>query len=749
MPTQNGLHPIAPSAEEIACKFHRAAPPPEVRQRLVAALAEADARLRTEVEASRALEQPARDAWPEIWHHATVRAGLPGGSGRVSPYMPALSEERWAERICIYAPKPVHPDTPVLLDHVDTGRTLFEPLGNRVLSRGAVPANGTIVTFFGIHQGRRTGLLEYSPEAGLGVADTIPFPVLDEISRIMPHLEEAIELKGEALVRWTRAAYGLARARDLRGDAEHAIRAHDFLSQANVRRPTEVWRGYYMDEPLLQELFSIFDLYRDGHYSGGIVAAGPTGTGKTRFFELASQFFEMPFFVEDSTTILSPHPGKTGERIAELLAKAREAAPSVIYIDDGERVFPNRELPHAVENGLEAVAAFLSQWKGVKDDEPVLVVVSTNRPEAMDSAIVRRFGRRVDFPTPSAEARAGILRDALRAKGIDMPLTIPVVRATAGLSGGWLHNVADQTQVIARSRNEEARVEHLLDAIQQVRRQNGTKVDPNARWDCIVLDSRTKEELKRVVRVLPYTEEARKQGVSIPNTLLLEGPPGTGKTLLAKVIANESGAAFFALDSTDFLGQFQGHTGPKVKAAFRKLRESSPSVGFVDEITTFLGQPGGGGYEEQLLGMLLTELDGIAEEAGNYLLIAATNHIEQIPPALLSRFPRRIHIGLPDEEQRAKGLVLQLAGKRTHFQVEKLARTLAPRMVGWSQRDIARFVEDGGVRALDRATRRSEAAGEPLRLVMELEDLDIARLMTAEERARSVLWPAARQTASG
>ncbi|HEV2132542.1 MAG TPA: ATP-binding protein, partial [Longimicrobiaceae bacterium] len=633
---------------------------------------------------------------------------------------------------------------------VDTDQALFEKLGARVLSRGAVPANSTIVLFYVDHDGRRTGFLQYSPEAGVGLAHTIPLAFADGIDRILPHLDAAFEARGQAIIRWTRAAYRLAEARHVRGWAEQTLRAHDYRVQAKGSRPAEVWRGYYAEPTIFRELLSLFDLYQEGAYRGGLVAAGPSGTGKTRFFELATQYYEMSFFFETPASLLSPHPGETGRNVRKLLEKARDAAaPSVVFIDEGDTVFPDRSLPQASHTGLEAVQGFLSEWRGAGDDKAVLVVTATNRPEAMDSAILRRFGRRLDFPLPSAAARAGILRDALAAKDIDVPITTSLVRAAAGLSGGWLANVADQAQVIARSQRVAPTIEHVREAIQQVRRQNGTRVSASATWGSLVLPEETKEEVQRIVRVLPYAEEARRQGVDLPKTLLLYGPPGTGKSLLGKVIANESGCAFFSFDASDLLGEFQGHTAPKVQAAFRRLREHSPAIGFIDEITTFVGGPGSGDYGEQLYGMLLTELDGISEMEGDFLLIAATNHIEQVPRALLSRFPKRIHIALADEEQRAKGFALQCAGKRTAFQVDALARLLAPRMAGWSQREIAKFVEEAGYRALDRATQQAEETGEALRVVIKLEDLDIPRLMTPEERAVSAVWPEARGAVAG
>lgn len=136
--------------------------------------------------------------------------------------------------------------------------------------------------------------------------------------------------------------------------------------------------------------------------------------------------------------------------------------------------------------------------------------------------------------------------------------------------------------------------------------------------------------------------------------ILLFGPPGTGKTLLAAAAAGSLNATFFDLKADRVLSKYLGESSKLVSGLYAAARVHSPSIVFVDEFDA-LSQSRSGDTSEatrKLLSTLLTELDGLQDKKSGQLLLtlAATNTPWDLDPAVLSRFPRRIYVTLPDPE---------------------------------------------------------------------------------------------------
>ena len=124
-----------------------------------------------------------------------------------------------------------------------------------------------------------------------------------------------------------------------------------------------------------------------------------------------------------------------------------------------------------------------------------------------------------------------------------------------------------------------------------------------------------------MVTFLKQPERFTSVGAQIPRGLLLVGPPGTGKTLLAKAIAGEAGVPFFSLSGSEFVEMFVGVGASRVRDLFKKAKENSPCLIFIDEIDAVGRQRGagiGGGNDEreQTLNQLLTEMDGFEGNSG-------------------------------------------------------------------------------------------------------------------------------------
>jgi cell division protease FtsH len=170
-------------------------------------------------------------------------------------------------------------------------------------------------------------------------------------------------------------------------------------------------------------------------------------------------------------------------------------------------------------------------------------------------------------------------------------------------------------------------------------------------WGEVAGLDEAKEELGEVVEFLRDPKRFRKLGAKVPKGILLHGPPGTGKTLLAKAVANESKAKFFAQSASSFVEMFAGLGAARIRRLFRAARRARPAIIFIDELDAVGATRGKdvSGEKDQTLNQLLVEMDGFA--GGDELVVlAASNLLEKLDPALLrpGRFDRQIFVSPPD-----------------------------------------------------------------------------------------------------
>ena len=186
-----------------------------------------------------------------------------------------------------------------------------------------------------------------------------------------------------------------------------------------------------------------------------------------------------------------------------------------------------------------------------------------------------------------------------------------------------------------------------------------------------------KEELEEIIDFLKEPQKYRDLDIRLPKGVLLVGPPGVGKTLISKAVAGEANVPFFYQSGASFVHIYVGMGAKRVSELFRKAKQMAPSIVFIDEIDA-VGKSRGefrNDEREATLNQLLTEMDGFEDSSG-VIVIGATNKIEMLDEALLraGRFDRRIHISLPDLEDRVKTLELYLAQKPNNVDINLVAR---------------------------------------------------------------------------
>ena len=236
------------------------------------------------------------------------------------------------------------------------------------------------------------------------------------------------------------------------------------------------------------------------------------------------------------------------------------------------------------------------------------------------------------------------------------------------------------------------------------------EAETGVKFDDVAGVEEAKQDLQEVVTFLKTPERFTSVGAKIPKGVLLVGPPGTGKTLLAKAIAGEAGVPFFSLSGSEFVEMFVGVGASRVRDLFKRAKENSPCLIFIDEIDAVGRQRGagvGGGNDEreQTLNQLLTEMDGFEGNSG-IIIIAATNRADVLDSALLrpGRFDRQVMVDVPDIKGRME--ILKVHSRNKKLAEDVSLETIARRTPGFSGADLANLLNEAAILT---ARRRKEA----------------------------------------
>ncbi|GJP52485.1 hypothetical protein CLOM_g11594 [Closterium sp. NIES-68] len=253
-------------------------------------------------------------------------------------------------------------------------------------------------------------------------------------------------------------------------------------------------------------------------------------------------------------------------------------------------------------------------------------------------------------------------------------------------------------------------------------------------FDSIGALESVKESLRELVLVpLKHPEIFNKGGLLQPcKGILLFGPPGTGKTMLAKAVATECGASFINVSMSTITSKWFGEDEKNVRALFTLAEKVAPTVIFIDEVDSMLGQRKGAGEHEamrKIKNEFMTHWDGLASKASSKVLVlAATNRPFDLDEAIIRRFQRRIMVGLPDLENRE--LILQSILKNEEVDADVDFRELAQLTEGFSGSDLKTLCTAAAYGVLREALAAANGDGneEPLNLrALTLEDFRKAK----------------------
>src|SRR5256714_1329191 len=260
--------------------------------------------------------------------------------------------------------------------------------------------------------------------------------------------------------------------------------------------------------------------------------------------------------------------------------------------------------------------------------------------------------------------------------------------------------------------------------------------DSSVTWDEVAGLDEAKDELAEVVDFLRDPARFGRLGARVPKGILLYGPPGTGKTLLAKAIAREAGARFYAQSASAFVEMFAGLGAARIRKLFEEARKNAPAIVFIDELDAVGAQRTGHGFsreQDQTLNQLLVELDGF-EAREQVIVMGASNRLQDLDIALLrpGRFDRQVLVAAPDLAGREAILGVHTRGKPLADDID--LRSIARQTAGLTGAELENIANEAAIfagRSSQSAIRQSDFEDAMERVVAGLQQ---RKVMTEKER---------------
>src|SRR5215207_6553804 len=232
-----------------------------------------------------------------------------------------------------------------------------------------------------------------------------------------------------------------------------------------------------------QELREIVDFLKNpgkftklgGKIPKGALLVGPPGTGKTLLAKAVAGEAAVPFFSLSGSDFVEMFVGVGAARVRDLFKQAKEKAPCIVFIDEIDAIGRSRgrgQLPGANDERENTLNSLLVEMDGFATDSGVIILAATNRPDVLDSALLRpgRFDRQISIDKPDIVGREAIFKVHLKPIKLDPSLDPKKIAAqTPGFAGAEIANVCNEAALIAARRDKKAvDMQDFQDAIDRV-----------------------------------------------------------------------------------------------------------------------------------------------------------------------------------------------------------------------------------------------------------------------------------------
>jgi len=432
----------------------------------------------------------------------------------------------------------------------------------------------------------------------------------------------------------------------------------------------------------------------------GVLLHGPPGCGKTLIARAVANETSAHFTHLSGPEVIHKFYGESEAHLRAIFEDASAHAPSIVFLDEIDAIASKREEVRGDQQvERRVVAQLLALMDGLKSRGEVVVIGATNIPNVLDPALRRpgRFDREIAISIPDKNARLEILHIHIRGMPLASDVDLErIAEITHGFVGADLEALAREAAMITLRKimpkiefeadnipyelllELEVTMDDFLNGLKEVEpsaiREVFTEI-PDVRWD----DVGGLDDVKRVLKEsiewpLKYPELFDHMRTNAPKGILLYGSPGTGKTFLAKAVASESEMNFISVKGSALLSKWVGESEKGIREVFKKAKQASPCIVFFDEIDAIApirGASSDSHVTERVISQFLTEMDGM-EELKGVIVLAATNRMDIVDPALLraGRFDLQLELPIPDTKARLEIFNIHTKGKPLAADVE-------------------------------------------------------------------------------
>jgi cell division protease FtsH len=213
-----------------------------------------------------------------------------------------------------------------------------------------------------------------------------------------------------------------------------------------------------------------------GRMPHGVLLFGQPGTGKTLLARAVAGEAHAAFFSIAASEFIEAIVGVGAARVRDLFAKAKQAAPAIIFIDELDAIGRSRQgsagITGANDEREQTLDQILTEMDGFESNEAVVVLGATNRPEILDPALLRpgRFDRRVAVQPPDRAGRRKILQVHTRSIPLDGDVDLDAIAAsTPGMVGADLANLANEAALLAAHRgHDKVRMADFTESLEKI-----------------------------------------------------------------------------------------------------------------------------------------------------------------------------------------------------------------------------------------------------------------------------------------
>ena len=473
----------------------------------------------------------------------------------------------------------------------------------------------------------------------------------------------------------------------------------------------------------------------------GVLLHGPPGCGKTLIARAVTHETSAYFIHINGPEVIHKFYGESEAHLRNIFDDARRQAPAIVFIDEIDAIAPKREEARGDQQvERRVVAQLLALMDGLESRGQVIVIGATNVPNLLEPALRRpgRFDREIAISIPDKDGRREVLD--IHTRGMPLAEDVDLERVAAithGFVGADLEALCREAAMITLRRilpdidfaqasipyerllELEVTMDDCLEALKEVEpsaiREVFTEV-PDVRWD----DIGGLEEVKRLLVEtvewpLKYGKLFQHAKTTPPKGILLHGTPGTGKTLIGKAVARESEVNFISVKGPALLSKWVGESERGVREVFKKAKQASPCIVFFDEIDALAPRRGAGAADshvsERVVSQLLTELDGI-EELKGVVVLAATNRLDIVDPALLRAGRFEVLVELPVPDRAARLAIFQVHTRDKPLAADVDLASLADQTEGFVGADIEAICRQASMLAIREFVEKNpEATG--------------------------------------